>query len=132
MDRFTSQDSSDFQLGTINIDLKFTAGTSGAVPASLTVSDGIASVVKSTNAYVVTLQDTYYRFLNATVNVVQATPAAGGACLYSITHDVTNGTTPTITVQPRSADGSYTAVALASGDVITCTFRLARMSTEGN
>lgn len=127
MDRFVNQDAADFQAGVVNVDLIFTAGTSGAVPSTLYKADGVASVLKSTNDYIVTLQDYYIDLLNSTVQVMQATYNAGtGACDGNVTaHTVsTNGK---ITMSFYNAAG--TAVALATGDQLRATFRLQRWNT---
>jgi hypothetical protein len=121
MDRFLEQDGADFQTRTVGVDLKFTAGTSGAVPASLTFSAGVKSVVKSGNTYVVTFQDGYVGLLGVVGNVLQATYSASGAVIIQPVA-VTDTTSPAVvTLQPYTAAGG--AVALATGDILTCYFR---------
>ena len=129
MDRLVYQDGSDFQAGTVNLDLEFTATTAGAVPTSLTRSDGIASVVKSTNDYVVTFQDSYIALLGGYGTVIQASFATTGAARVQYSAQaVTSATAPSVTLSLyRGSDGA--AVALASGDILRFTFRLTRWNT---
>lgn len=127
MDRYVNQDGADFQAGTVNIDLIFTAGAAGAVPSSLTVADGIASVTKSSNDYIVAFDDAYYRLLNGYGFVIMATPAATGAWEAKITAKSVEDSTPTATLSFYDDDGD--AVALAEGDILHFTFRMARMET---
>lgn len=124
MDRNVSQDGADFQDRTVNIDLVFTAGTSGAVPASFTYSAGVASVALSSTNYVVTLQDGYVAYLNGHGNVIQASYATTGATRAAISAQNVTGTTPTVTLTCYNASG--TAVAMATGDQLSFTIRLKR------
>lgn len=123
VDRFCSQDGADFQYGTVNVDLQFTAGTSGAVPTTLTVAEGILSVVKSTNDYIVTFQDSYVRLLNGYGFIIQSTPdptaASWGVKISAVS--IADGS-PTVTLSPYDEAG--TAEPLATGDVLFFTFRL--------
>jgi len=117
------QDGADAQSRTVNVDLVFTAGTSGAVPAALTVSNGILSVVKSSNNYVVTFQPGPVAYLNGCGHVIQASYAANGACrVVPSAQDVAGAGTVTLTCY--ESDG--TATALASGDELHFTFRMKR------
>lgn len=125
MDRYTNQDGSDFQPGTVNLDLIFTASTAGAVPSSFTRAEGVDTVTKSSNDYIVALQDSYVQVLNWTVNVVQATyNASTGACHGNVTAISVTDDTPTVTLSFYNAAG--TAVALAIGDELHVTLRLQR------
>lgn len=122
-DRYTSQDSSDFQTRVIQIDLVFTAGASGAVPALLTYSDGIKSVAVSGNNYVVTFQDGYKAFLNGYGFVEQASVDATKAWVVKPSADAAAGVAPdTVTLSCYHADG--TAILLQVGDVLHYTFRM--------
>lgn len=125
MDRFVNQDGMDFQRNTVNVDLVFTAGTSGAVPTSFTYSEGVSKVVLSGTTYVITLQDNYVAFLNVSGSVIQASFATSGACSVIATASaVTSATAPTVTIAP--CNGAGTQVALASGDELHVTLRLKR------
>lgn len=130
MDRFVNQDGADFQPGTVNVDLIFTASTAGAVPSTLTLADGITSVVKSSNDYIVTFDDAYVRMLNGHGFVIQASyNASTGACEVKPTAVSIDDSSPTVTLSFFNAAG--TAVALAIGDVLRFTFRLARLQNDG-
>ena len=122
MDRFVSQDGADFQYGTVNVDLVFTAGTSGAVPTSLTVAEGIESVTLSTNDYIVAFQDAYVRCLNGSGFVIQATPSASTAFEVKITAISVADGSPTVTITPSKADG--TPIHLSTSDELHFTFRM--------
>ena len=122
MDRFVAQDGRDFQDRTVQVDLVFAAGTSGAVPAALTYSAGIAKVVKSGDTYVVTFQDGYVAYLNGYGSNLQATYSASGAVLIQPSIVTTTDGVLVVTLQPLTAAGA--AVALAAGDIASFTFRL--------
>ena len=129
MDRSdVSQDGLDFTERTVNVDLTFTAGTSGAVPTSLTRSKGIKSVVLTSTEYLITLQDVYQEWLNGVATNKQASFAAAGAAYGVVTTlnvgaSSTNPNTVGITFC-KGSDG--TAVVLASGDIATVRLILKR------
>jgi hypothetical protein len=124
MDRRLSQDGQNFQYRRIALDCKFVAGTAGAVPAlnTFAFADGVLSVVKSTNAYIVTLQDGYIGLLNYDIQVLQASFSTSGACIGAITAEAVATGTPTVTVQCYTFAGA--AVSLAVGDTIYISFDL--------
>lgn len=126
MDRFVAQDGMDFQYGVVHVDLEFTAGASGAVPSTLTRSKGIASVVKSTNDYVVTFEDGYVAYLGGFGNIVQASVDATKAfeVKYTAFNPSTSGAA-SVTLSPNNAAGA--AQPLVVGDVLQFTFRFTRM-----
>lgn len=127
MDRFTSQDSSDFQRGVVNIDLTMVLGTAGAVPATFTIGDGILNVVSGgSGVYTVTFQDGYQACLNIIENIIQASYSASGAVYFTWTTDSSSSTTPTVVLTARTAAGA--AVQPATGDKIYLTFRMKRTS----
>jgi hypothetical protein len=64
-----------YQSEVVEIDFEMTAGASGAVPTTFTRSRGIKSVTLSTNDYLFVFDETWAAFLNADVNIIQATPA---------------------------------------------------------
>lgn len=125
---YPSQDGADAQYGVTNIDLEFTAGTSGAVPAALTRSTGITSVTKSTNDYVVAFDQSYVAYLGGFGNVLQASVSAAAATFVKVTafdNSDANGFA-SVTLSPlKGSDG--TAVALATGDILQFTFRFTRV-----
>jgi hypothetical protein len=101
--------------------LQMTAGTSGAVPTTFTRARGIASVVKSTNDYIITLSKGYTALLDCRANVLQASSSTTGAWEAKMTaEDV--ATNKTITISPYTAAGA--AVALATGDILRVDFTL--------
>ncbi len=127
MDRFVNQDGQDWQQGTVQVDLAFTASTAGAVPASLTRSAGILSVTKSTNDYVVAFTDSYVAYLGGYGNILQASPDPTAATFVKVTaFNANSGGAASVTLSPlKGSDG--TAVALAIGDVLQFTFRFTRL-----
>lgn len=127
MDRFTNQDSSDFQRGVVNIDLVMTLGTAGAIPTSFTYGDGILKVVSGgSGVYTVTFQDGYQACLNIIQTIIQASYSASGAVYFTWTTDSSSSTTPTVVLTARTAAGA--AVQPATGDVVHLTFRMKRTS----
>ncbi len=99
--------------------LQMTAGTSGAVPTTFTRARGIASVVKSTNDYIITLEKGG-RLVNwGTPKVIQASPSTSGAWEVKVTAEDTL-TNKTITLSPYTTAG--VAVALATGDILRFDF----------
>jgi hypothetical protein len=122
------QDGLDFELRTVNMDLQFTAGTSGAVPTTFTFSKGIKSVVLTSTEYLVTFQDVYGAFLNLVgANVLQATPSATTAQYGEVTTvNVGAASTSPNTVGVTFKKGDGTATALSTGDIAYITFRLKR------
>jgi hypothetical protein len=127
MDRFTSQDSSDFQRGIVNIDLDIVLGTNG-VTAGVTplYGDGIKSIVFSgTGVYTVTFQDGYINCLQVTESVIQAAYSAAGAVYMTWTTDYAFAAgNATVVLTARTAAGA--AVTPATGDQLKLTFRMKR------
>jgi hypothetical protein len=129
-DRRLYQDGGSFHPGEARINLEFTAGTSGAVPSTLTRRAGIASVVLSgTGLYTVTFQDTWFSALGFDYEILQATYTNTHGGMITVTP--TGFTTSSCALQVRSTDGNGTAVALTSGDVLKATFRMARQQGNG-
>jgi hypothetical protein len=124
MDRHVNQDLMSFQDNVVEIDLVFTAGTSGAVPSSFTFGAGVKGVAVSGNNYVVTLQDGYRAFLSGSGGVLQASYSASGACHVNVSADASSATTPTLTLSCYEANG--TACLMATGDILHYTFRMKR------
>lgn len=130
MDRYTSQDSSDFQRGVVNIDLDLTLGTSGATSGVVPkYGDGISSIVLSgTGVYTVNFQDGYVDCLNIIHNVIQASYSASGAVYLTWTTDYTYAAGPpsvaSVVLTARTAAGA--AVTPATGDKLKLTFRMKR------
>lgn len=112
----------DNVLGARLVSFKFTAGTSGAAPTSMTRGGdylGATPITKSTNDYVFNLSNRWYAMEPVgMVTVKQASFAAGGACYGSVQVDTVNNATPTLTISfYKGSDG--TAVALATGDIVS-------------
>ena len=131
------QDGASFHPKEQTVNLQFTAGTSGAVPA-FTVAGwrraGIASVVlTATGIYTVTFQDTYVGLIKADVDILQAT--------YDVTHAgkvvikpaevLVSAATPTIALRCYTTNGVATAAALTAGDVLQARFTLSGMQGNG-
>lgn len=101
----------------------FVAGTSGAVPASLTRQIGVLSVVKGTHTMVITFNQGYTALLAETCHVLQATyNATTGACEAKVIASAIDASGHTVTVGFFNAAG--TAVDMAAGDVLRCAFFL--------
>lgn len=114
-------------LGDHTVTFKFTAGTSGAAPTSMTRGgDYLAAtpITKSTNDYVFNLATRWYAMEPVGMATVkQASFSAAGACYGSVQVDAANNATPTFTVSFfKGSDG--TAVALTTGDIVTVTIKL--------
>lgn len=130
MDRRTNQDGSDFQQGTVNVDLDVTLGTNGATTgATINRGDGILSIVLSgTGVYTVTFQDGYIDCLNIIERVIQASYSASGACSMGWTTAYAYSAGPpsaaTVVLTARTAAGA--AVTPATGDRLKLTFRMKR------
>lgn len=105
------------------VTLKMTTGASGAVPDTLTRSDGIVSVVYgATGIYTVTFAGTFNSFGGIMQTIKQASYSKAGACDVRVTAD--SGSAGTVTL--LTVDGDGDAVASASGDVIIVDFVLYR------
>ncbi len=132
MDRFVFTDSSDFQPGVVNLDIVFTAGTSGAVPTSLagyTLASGIEGMALSgTGLYTITLTDGYVEFLGGTFSVEQATyDATHGQTGYPVDADVTED--PATVAFQCVNPGTGAATAVTSGDIVRINLRLQRLTS---
>ncbi len=131
MDRFTFTDESGFQPGRVTLDIKFAAGTSGAVPTELgdyLISNGIDSMsLAATGKYTVHLSDSYVALIGGSFSVIQATySASAGQTGYVIVDDVTDSTDPLVTfqcVQP----GTGAATAVVEADIVCITLTLQRL-----
>lgn len=132
-DRKLFQDLTDFHPGVAYINLQFTAGTSGAVPARGTAGTrmaGIASVALSgTGLYTVTFQDTWFAILGVYSGVYQATYNVAHCGQFTSTPAGT--TTSSIALQGRTMDGVGTAAALTAGDVMWAIFKVAKSQGTG-
>lgn len=118
---YLSQDGADLQIGTVNIYLQFTAGTSGAVPTTFASKTGIVSVTKSTNDYIVLFDSAYLKLVDYNIQIQQLSFAATGTCYGNISARSFTDSTPTVTMSfYRGSDG--TAVALTEGDIVTARF----------
>ena len=128
MDAFTNQDGADMVPGTVQVDLVFTAGTSGAVPSfsgsNTNIKKGITSVTKNTTDYSVVFNDKYAAFLNGYGNVIQATPDNTAAFTVKVLSY--SASTATAKIQCQKADG--TPILPASGDIVSVTFRFTRLA----
>jgi len=97
-----------------------TLTTSGAVPSSFTVADGLISLSSAgSGVYTVTLGRGAPTLLDLTVKTKQASYSASGACRGRLTTDNVAGATPTVTFTTETAAGA--AVQPASGDILFIT-----------
>ncbi len=132
------QDGASFHPKEQIVNLQFTAGSSGAVPAFTVAGwrrSGIASVVlTATGIYTVTFQDTYVGLIAYTANILQAT--------YDVTHAgqvvikpaevlVSAAGGGTIALRCFTNNGVATAAALTSGDVLQARFWLSGQTGNG-
>jgi hypothetical protein len=94
---------------------RMTIGASGAPTLDVSNSKGIASITRSASGkYVITLSDTYNRFLG--INATRITASASSApSMYVVSEQVGTAGAPQITVQFNSAG---TAADPASGEDI--------------
>jgi len=124
----TTQDGANAEPGVVTLDLQFTAGSSGAFPATVTRGKEFnvatcTKVASSTGLYDLFLRETWLYLLNENVKVIQASYSASGAVHGFVTVDSVNSTTaPKVRVTFRTAAGA--AVDLASGDIVRVTLRL--------
>ena len=135
MATYPSPDRSDIQADgldatfrTVNIDLTFTAGTAGAIPATLTRSNLIASVALNTNEYTTTFQNIWAELINVIATVAPATPATGSAVTPVLTTvNVGAGSTSPNTVGVTFYKGDGTgALHVAAGDVVRIRYVMKR------
>lgn len=137
MDRFCNQDEAAFQPQRIILDVKFTAGTSGAVPTAFsdfTIADGLDGTtpmaLAATGKYTCYLADAYVRLLSGTFQVTQGTyDASHGQQGYVIVDSANDGTTPLVTFQCTRPD-TGAAVAVTSGDVVSIRLELQRATGD--
>lgn len=133
-DRYLNKDGGDFHPGVVEINLQFTAGTSGAVPARTATGSrfaGILSVVLSgTGLYTVTFQDTWYSVIGVMSGVYQASYNKTHGGQFQATPNALAGVS-SVALQCQTTDGNGTAAALTSGDTMWAVFKLARMQGNG-
>jgi hypothetical protein len=118
-------DATSYESGRTYIDLAWTSGASGAVPAALSRSMAIKSVAHgATGVYVITFKEPWKNgILEFSWHIRQASYSKTGACVIQETANaITNATTPTVTILVTTAAGD--AVEPASGDVIAMTWAL--------
>lgn len=110
--------------GRVFIDLAWISGASGAVPAALSRSSGIKSVVHgATGVYVITFSEVWANgVLNMSSHVRQASYSKTGACYVVETANAISSATPTVTILVTTAAGD--AVEPTTSDVIGITFEL--------
>lgn len=126
MNRYTSQDSSDFQNNVVWVDLDIVLGAAGATAGVIPVfSDGILSIVSvGAGVYTVTFQDGYRDCLNVIPTIIQASFNAAAAYEVTWGADNTATATPTITLTTRTAAGA--AFQPLTGDRLKLSFRMKR------
>ncbi len=124
MNRFQFTDRGALEKGITDLLLVFTAGTSGAVPSTLTNEQGIASVVlDSTGVLSVHLQDTFFQLLYAEGEIQQA--SASNVTAWQVvrkSEDVGSATDPKVVFNlygQDSVSGLRALANMAVDDVIT-------------
>lgn len=117
-------DETEMNSGHVRLNLKWTSGASGAVPAALTLYAGVTSVTHgATGVYTILLDDACVAFEGMDVTIIQAADSASGACTARVTADnTTDPDTRTLVIKTVTAAGA--AVEPASGDVICLTLHL--------
>lgn len=130
------QDGASFHPKEQTVNLQFTAGVSGAVPAFTVAGwrrSGIASVVlTATGIYTVTFQDTYVGLIKATVDILQETysvTAAGKVVIKP--SEVLVSTSKTIALRCYTTNGVATAAALTAGDILQARFVMSGQQGNG-
>ncbi len=97
-----------------------TLSTSGAVPTSFTVADGIISLSSAgSGVYTATLGRGAPYLVSFTCDTLQASYSASGACYSNLTTDNVAAATPTVVFTTRTAAGA--AVQPATGDKLFIT-----------
>ncbi len=116
-------DMSDSVMGVDRVYLKWTSGSSGAVPSTLTVSTDVVSVTHgATGVYTVVLGKSFYQSLGLEQDIQQASYSKTGACKV-----IKTATTPSAaTIVLLVVDGDGDAVDPTTSDVIELCFKLAR------
>lgn len=113
------------KLGSKIVHLQWTAGTSGAAPASMTESGGgfldatTPITASGSGVYKLNMATRVPTVQHVTADVLQASYSASGACKGFATVYNNNASTPYITVTFRTAAGA--AVQLATGDIVRVT-----------
>ena len=120
-------DSGDTQGGVKRVYLKWTSGSSGTVPSTLTVSNTVISVTHgATGVYTVVLAQSFYQSLNMEQNIMQASYSKTGACKV-----IKTAVTPsTGTIVLLVVDGDGDAVDPTTNDVIEVTFILQNYKSQ--
>jgi len=108
--------------GSVRTHVALTAGTNGAVPSSFTRARDVYSITKGTHTYAIKLSQGATALLDWSCKVIQASPSTAGAWEAKVIAEDVAGSTRTITVGFFDKDG--TAVDMATGDKLSCTFEL--------
>lgn len=126
-----TQDGGDGEPGVLNLYCEYTSGASGAIPSALTRSQGFQSVARTGTGVVdFILNQPWFKLLDYNITVIQATPAATGACAYTLVDNVSTASSSTsckVTVTFRK-NSDYSAVDTASGDVVKLRLTLKSVS----
>jgi hypothetical protein len=117
---------STYSVDEVDVYLKMTLGSSGAVPSDLGTSGVSAGVTAVSSAgsgvYNITLAGPYAEFIDFGQSIIQASYSASGACAAFVT--AYSGSAGTIQITTRTAAGA--AVQPASGDIIRLKFTFQR------
>lgn len=115
--------------------IKYTCGTSGAVPTypgSLTLAptDQVSNIALSgTGVLTVTLRDQWEFFIDHSCVIMQASYSASGACSLKLTTDNSGNSTQNLIFTFLTAAGA--AVNPATSDVVNLTIRLMHLPGPG-
>lgn len=122
-------DASDTQGGVDTVRVKFTAGSSGAVPSfPLSMSNKVTSVTKSntTGQYDIVFANKQNQSAGFYGDILQSSYSKNGAC--SVRKVAESSSAGTCTVQFEDGDGD--PVYLASGDIATLVFDRQRYKSQ--
>jgi hypothetical protein len=129
-----TQDGADGEPGVLNLYCQYTSGATGAIPTTLTRSQGFQSVARTGTGVVdFILNAPAFKLLDWSVQVIQATPANTGACESTLVDAVATASSATsckVTVTFRK-NSDFTAVDTADGDIVRLRLTLKTVSLNG-
>jgi hypothetical protein len=132
MNRRNYQDVASARANTVNLYLRFTAGTSGAIPSKpYTENMGFGTVtLSSTGVLSIALNDSWSSLIHADAQIIQSSESNATAFEATVkTNSVTSGTAPLVVVHMFAENASTHARELANmaiGDVFSLHLVVAR------
>ncbi len=131
MTGFRNMDRSGFDKGLVDVFVEYTSGATGAIPATLTHANGVASVSRTSAGLIkVTLQDGYLGLAGADGSVIQASLSAVTGFLVTPATALQGAATPTVSFNILGQDGTsklFVAADTAVGDVVRLHLVLRRL-----